>query len=327
MILAVMPVKAHLQRVDSAEIITLVDNVIETSGSRLHENVIPMGRWVSGKNTSPSFTFAGHGLATLVRTHLGEDSFEVLYDTGPSGEILIHNLRAMGIDLHSVDAIILSHGHYDHLGGLKAALDDTGRNDVPVYLHPRMLVRRRVVSKSKSGERINELPPVCSLEEISEAGGIARIMTEPTLIAGNTILRTGEIPRMTDYEVGFPNHQALIDGIWVDDSEIIDDNSLAIECHAGLIVLTGCAHAGVVNSVKEIVRLTGVNKVHAIIGGFHLVGRQNEERIEKTIIDLKKFGPDMIVPCHCSGAVAQHMMAEAFPEEYVTGSVGNMYRF
>jgi 7,8-dihydropterin-6-yl-methyl-4-(beta-D-ribofuranosyl)aminobenzene 5'-phosphate synthase len=322
-----MPLKTRPQRVDSAEIITIVDNVIENSESKLHENVVPASQWVSGENTSPSYTFAGHGLATLIRAHLGKHSFEVLYDTGPSGEILLHNLRALGIDLCSINAIVLSHGHWDHFGGLKAALADINRNDVPIYLHPRMLSKRRVISKTESSERIHELPPVCSLDEIQEVGGIAKIMTKPTLIAGETILKTGEIPRVTEYEKGFPNHQSFVDGVWIDDSEIIDDNCLAIETQKGLIVVTGCAHAGIVNSVKEAIRLTGVDKVCAIVGGFHLVGRQNEQRIKKTIIDLKMFSPDMIVPCHCSGAIAQHMIANAFPEAYVTCSVGNMYKF
>jgi 7,8-dihydropterin-6-yl-methyl-4-(beta-D-ribofuranosyl)aminobenzene 5'-phosphate synthase len=317
----------QIQRVDSAEIIAIVDNVIENSGSRQHENVLPIGRWVSGEQTSPSYTFAGHGLATLIRTHLGDSSYEVLYDAGPSDEILLHNLKAMGIDLRSISAIVMSHGHWDHFGGLKAALAEINRHDIPIYLHPRMFAKRRIISKTETGEKVWEFTPVCSLDEILEAGGAAEITTKPILIAGNTVLRTGEIPRETEYEVGFPNHQSMVDGAWIDDSEIIDDNCLIIDTARGLIVITGCAHAGVVNSVREAIRLTGRKKIRAIIGGFHLMGKQNEQRIEKTIEDLKKFSPEMIVPSHCTGAVAQHMLANAFPEAYVTGSVGNMYKF
>ena len=325
--LVAITVKICPLTVDRVEIITLVDNVIENSGSRLHNNVVPVGEWVSQENTSPWNTFAGHGLATLIRTHIKRESFEVLYDTGPSGEILLHNIKALGLDLGAIDAIVMSHGHWDHFNGLTAALDEIGRQEVPVYIHPRMLAKRRFVIKTERGERIRTLPPVCSLQDITDAGGSPRNTDQPVLVAGDTILRTGEIPRQTEYESGFPNHQAFIDGEWVDDSKIVDDNCVIINTKRGLIVVTGCAHAGVVNSVNEAIRLTSVNKVRAIIGGFHLMGARNESRVNHTIKDLKSISPEMIVPCHCTGAFAQNSIANAFPMAYVTSSVGNLYRF
>ncbi len=313
--------------VDRVEIITLVDNVIENSGSRLHDNVVPVGEWVSRENTSPWNTFAGHGLATLIRTHVKRESFEVLYDTGPSGEILLHNIKALGLDLSAIDAIVMSHGHWDHFNGLTAALTEIGRKEIPVYIHPRMLAKRRIVINTEQGERIRTLPPVCNLQDITEAGGSPRSTNQPLLLAGDTLLRTGEIPRETEYEKGLPNHQAFIDGDWIDDSKITDDNCVVINTKRGLIIVTGCAHAGVVNSVNEAIRLTAINKVHAIIGGFHLMGARNESRVKHTIKDLQALSPDLIVPCHCTGAFAQHSIANAFPMSYVTSSVGNLYRF
>lgn len=318
--------KKALQRVDRVEIITLVDNVIENAGSRTHECVAPVYQWVTGKSAAPRYTLAGHGLAHLIRTYLGGEVFEVLYDTGPSDQLILHNVRTLGLDLGSLDAIVLSHGHWDHFGGLIAVLTATGKLGVPVYLHRRMFDRRRVVTKTEQEERIHEFPAICSIDDIADAGGNPIITTESILIAGQTILRTGEIPRNTDYERGFANHQALVDGEWMDDSEIIDDNCLAIRTRKGLIIITGCAHAGLINSINEAIRLTGTRKVHAIIGGFHLSGTHNEPRIKRTINDLKALNPQMIVPSHCTGVVAQHMIAKAFPEAYVTGSVGNLYR-
>lgn len=320
-------VKVCPRRVDRVEIVTLVDDVIENSGSRLHNNVIPVDKWVSQENTSPWNTFAGHGLATLVRTYIKSESFEVLYDTGPSGEILLHNIKALGIDLSCIDAIVMSHGHWDHFNGLTAVLAEIGQQDIPVYIHPRMLAKRRIVNNTEQGERIRTLPAVCSLQDITDAGGSPRSSNQPVLIAGDTVLRTGEIPRITEYEEGLPNHEAFIDGEWTDDSKIIDDNCLIINTRRGLVVVTGCAHAGIVNSVNEAVRLTTMNKVHAIIGGFHLGGARNEPRIERTIKDLQAISPEMIVPCHCTGATARHSIANAFPKAYVTSSVGNLYRF
>jgi len=313
--------------VDSVEIITLVDNVIEVARNKLHDNVVPLYQWVSTKDSSPNHIFAGHGLSTLIRTKSGDRTFEILYDTGPSGDILLHNVRAMGLNLSSTDAIVISHGHWDHIGGLTAILAEIGHPRTPVYLHPRMFVKRRIATKTEQGERVRELPSVCSISDIKEAGGNPIVTTEPALIAGSTVLRSGEIPRQTEYEKGFLNHQAFVDNEWIDDSEIIDDNCLIMRTKRGLVIITGCAHSGIVNSVYEAIRLTGVNSVHAILGGFHLGGEHNESRIASTIRDLQAINASMIIPCHCTGATAQRLMEKAFPYAYVISSVGNMYRF
>ncbi|MFW9958599.1 MAG: MBL fold metallo-hydrolase [Candidatus Odinarchaeota archaeon] len=314
-------------RVDSIEIITLVDNVIEILSSKPHDNFVPVRQWVTAKNASPNYLFGGHGFSTLIRIKHREKIYSVLYDTGPSGDILIHNVVSLGLDTSSIGTIVISHGHWDHMGGLLSILARIGHPKTPVYLHPRMLVKRRIATKTEQGEHIRELPYVCTANDITEAGGNPILTTEPTLIAGNTILRSGEIPRQTEYEKGFPNHQALIDNEWRNDSEIIDDNCLILRTKEGLIIITGCAHSGIVNSIYEAIRLTGVNKVHAIIGGFHLGGEQDIPRIEHTIRDLQAISPSMIVPCHCTSTPAQHLIASAFSRAYVTSSVGNMYKF
>ncbi|TFG32897.1 MBL fold metallo-hydrolase [Candidatus Thorarchaeota archaeon] len=316
-----------LQVVDNLIITILVDNVIEWSGSETHDNVMITNQWVKGKKANPIHVFGGHGLAFLIQTQIGENTYEILYDTGPSGEIISHNIEALGLDISGVAAIVMSHGHWDHFGGLLEVLKKIGHKNVPVHIHPRMMALRRTAAQTEQGMKIINFPSVPTLDEIKSASGTPVISIEPVLLAGNTILRTGEIPRRNDYEIGFPNHQALVDGKWIDDSKVIDDNCLAILTKEGLVIVTGCAHSGIVNSIHEAINLTGEKRVRAVIGGFHLMGKNNAIQIEKTIKDLKDISPKMLVPCHCTGAPAQYVMNQEFPKAYVTGSTGNRYVF
>jgi len=316
-----------LRIVDNLTITVLVDNVIEWSGSEKHDNVLVAGQWVKEKERNSIYVRGGHGLAFLIQTSIRNKNFEILYDTGPSGEILLHNLKVLGLDVSSVDAIVMSHGHWDHFGGLLAVLKRIGQKDIPVYIHPKMLNARRTVSQTEEGMKINDFPQIPTADEIMTAGGRLVISADPLFLAGNTILRTGEIPRLTDFEKGFPNHQMLVDGEWIDDSKVIDDSCLGIRTSSGIVLVTGCAHSGIVNSVKEVMKLTGEDRIRAIIGGFHLMGKRNMSRVEKTVASLKEITPGLIVPCHCTGAPAQHLMAQELPEAYVTGSTGNRYVF
>lgn len=313
--------------VDSLTVTILVDNVIEWSGSEIHENVLSSSQWVKEKEHRSIYMHGGHGLSFFIQTRVGDSRYEILYDTGPSGELLLHNLKALNLDISSIDAIVMSHGHWDHFGGLLDILRKVGRKDVLIYLHPKMLNPRRTVNQSDEGKKINKFPLVPTLGEIEASGGKPILTADPVLLAGKTILRTGEIPRLTEYETGFPNHQMLVDDMWIDDSMVIDDNCLGIRTSSGIVIVTGCAHSGAVNSVKEIIRLTGEEDVRAIIGGFHLMGKRNISQIKKTISGLKEFNPSMIVPCHCTGAPAQHFMAHELSDAFVTGSVGNRYVF
>ena len=304
-----------------------MDNVIEWSGSETHENVLGASQWVKEKGLDSIYVHGGHGLAFLIQTQVGENSYEILYDTGPSGEILLHNLKVLNLDISSVDAIVMSHGHWDHFGGLLDVLKKMRKKEVPVYIHPKMLNPRRTVIHTDEGTKITDFPLIPTLEEIVAAGGRPVSSANPVLLAGNAILRTGEIPRQTEYEIGFPNHQILVDDKWIDDTKVIDDNCLGIQTASGIVVITGCAHSGIVNSVREVMRLSGEKRVRAIIGGFHLMGKKTTPRIRKTIADLKEIGPSMIVPCHCTGAPAQHLFAQELSEAYVTGSTGYRYVF
>ena len=314
-----------LKPVEKLEVIVLVDNVVDFSGAVDVEEGASPRSWAKGGN--PEFIQSGHGLSLLVRTYVEDQVHEIVYDAGPSEDILEHNVRALGLELKSVDAVVMSHGHWDHFGGLKWLLREVGRSNVPIYLHPRMLAPRRVVTETPEGQKIWTLPPIPTLDEVKRWGGAPEIISTPVTLAGDTLLRTGEIPRKTSYEIGMPGHQALIDGSWVDDSLVIDDSSLVANvAKKGVVLLTGCAHSGVVNSAREALRLTGAKKLHAIIGGIHLIGSR-DDKIKDTLRDLDALKPRVVACGHCTGWKAQHYASSLFKGRYVQSSSGLKFSF
>ncbi len=151
---------------------------------------------------------------------------------------------------------------------------------------------------------------------------------EPSLLAGDTILVTGEVPRRTSYEKGFPSMMAEIGGKIVDDPLIRDDQSIILEVKGkGLVVITGCAHAGIVNTLRYAQELTGVRRIHAVLGGFHLSGKQGALALEPTIRDLKKLAPKVVIPSHCTGWDALNRIQRGMRKEFVLASVGTIYTF
>jgi 7,8-dihydropterin-6-yl-methyl-4-(beta-D-ribofuranosyl)aminobenzene 5'-phosphate synthase len=315
-----------LQPIDRIEIVILVDNA---SCERPSETSIVSRatEWAqSGQGQSTNLR-TGHGLSLLVKTELDGDIHQVIYDTGPSDELFHHNVRQLGLDLSETDAIVISHGHWDHMGGLFAALKAIGGQEIPVYIHKEMFRKRGVESKFLFWKRIRELAPVPTRDAIKKLGGKLIHSPNPTLIADSTFMVGGEIPRITHYERGFPGHVAYIDGQWVPDQDVIDDSCLVAHVRdRGLVIMAGCSHAGIVNITRHAANITQQKEILSILGGFHLVGK-NEDRIEPTINDLQKFSPHYLTPIHCTGNKAQMMMRQSFGNRYVRGCVGDRFIF
>ena len=151
---------------------------------------------------------------------------------------------------------------------------------------------------------------------------------QPHLIDHGTILVTGEIPRETSFETGFLQHRTLTDGIWQPDPLILDDRAIIFNVKGkGVVVISGCAHAGIINTLHYAQKITEITNVYAVIGGFHLSGKENENRIEQTIEELKQMKPKIVVPCHCTGWRGVLATANALPDAFVYNSVGNRYVF
>jgi len=167
-----------------------------------------------------------------------------------------------------------------------------------------------------------KLPPP-DADTLEQAGANIFRKEEPSLVAEGTILVTGQIPRVTEFEFGFPIQYAVVDGVEQPDPLTLDDQSLVVALRGkGLVIISGCAHAGIVNTVRYARELAGAEKVHGIIGGFHLGGPLFESIIDPTVAAIEEFDPDFLLPTHCTGWKAIHELARRMPEAYVQNSVG-----
>jgi 7,8-dihydropterin-6-yl-methyl-4-(beta-D-ribofuranosyl)aminobenzene 5'-phosphate synthase len=165
------------------------------------------------------------------------------------------------------------------------------------------------------------------LDEASlKAQGAIVLKNQATFtLASNLVLVTGEVERVTDFEKGFPSAEAKVSGEWVVDP-FRDDQGVALHVKGkGLVVLSGCSHAGIINTVKHAQKVTGIEKVHAVLGGFHLNGPPFEPIIGRTIDEMKKIGPDIVAPMHCTGWKAMNQFAEEMPDQFMLTSVGSTY--
>ncbi len=308
-----------LRTVDSIEVTVLVDNVVSVGAPRTHPNVAAPGSWAQGRKTGR--LIAAHGFAALVTTQTDGEVHRVLYDTGPSPQVISHNVDVLGIDLSDIEAVVVSHGHWDHMGGLEWVVSQVSR-PTTVYIMATAFRRRAVVEESGGRQRLRELDPIPGPDSIEQPSVRLDTREGPVPLAGGTLLASGPVPRVTEYEQGFKGHVAYERGRWVPDERIPDDRFLVgVVRGRGAVVVTGCSHAGIVNILHEVRRLTGA-PVYGVVGGLHLVGRGAETRTARTVSDVRSFGPTLVVPCHCSGHAAQRAFERALPDAFVPCGVG-----
>ena len=198
-----------------------------------------------------------------------------------------------------------------------------GRANVPVLIHPDFWSRRRVAIPSAPVEL-----PSTSKAALEGAGFEIVEERQPSFLLDGRLLVTGEVDRTTDFEKGHPLFEAYRDGRWQPDPLILDDQALVANVRGkGLVVLTGCGHSGIVNILRYVRKLTGEDRIHAVIGGFHLSGPAFEKIIAPTCDALGEFAPDHLVPCHCTGWRAIHAIAARFPDAFIQNSVGTRFEF
>jgi 7,8-dihydropterin-6-yl-methyl-4-(beta-D-ribofuranosyl)aminobenzene 5'-phosphate synthase len=309
----------ELQEASKLEIISLMDNTIDFLSNNRKKEVQTFHQWVNKYTDIP---FAEHGFSMLLRVSNREKTFTILWDTGISPNGVLVNAKRMDIDLREVSYVVLSHGHYDHFGGLQAIVEAVNKIELPIIIHEDMVKRRGTTSNK--GE-ISEYPPFPNLEQLTPAKIVNT--KEPQLIADNLACITGEIPRHTTFEKGFMKNK-IYNESWQPDPLILDDRALIVNIkNKGLVIVSGCAHAGIINTIRYSQQITGQSKVYAILGGFHLAGKEFEKRIESTIGELKKINPELIIAAHCTGWRALFSINQAFPKAFVCNSVGNIYRF
>jgi 7,8-dihydropterin-6-yl-methyl-4-(beta-D-ribofuranosyl)aminobenzene 5'-phosphate synthase len=328
-----VPAQIRLNPVERIEILTVIDNVTDillpsteiakrlgATGHGAQQIPIVEAPLIESERAFEA-PVAEHGLSLLVSVTRGKRCRTALLDTGCTLEGLVHNLRILGVDAGKIETIVLSHGHFDHtmgLNGLARRLEPLP----PVVAHPDAWLRRRVVIP---GQEPLELPTT-SKDKLCAAGFPVIEEKHPSSLLDDCLLVTGEIERTTEFERGFAVHQAFRDGEWQPDPLIRDDQALVAHVRdRGLVVITGCGHAGVINTVRYARKLTGVDPVYAVVGGFHLAIAGFEPVIQLTVKALGELGPQVIAPTHCTGWRATHALAAAFPEAFVQGSVGTRY--
>ncbi|RKY12612.1 MAG: MBL fold metallo-hydrolase [Planctomycetota bacterium] len=240
---------------------------------------------------------------------------KILFDTSQSNAIL-HNARTLDINLAQTDAIILSHGHYDHTGGLHSATNVT--SETKIYLHP-TATEPKYSQKTSKPKYIGMSD---SVKKAIEGCQITWTATPAVIFPGMSV--TGQIPRLNDYEdVG---GAFFIDENCHKPDKLLDDQSLFIESSKGLVVIFGCAHAGVVNTLDYISKLTGEKYIYAVMGGMHLLNA-NSVRITKTIEAFKKYQVQIIVPLHCTGQKAMKGFKKAFGDKCLFSGAGGQIDF
>ncbi|GIF72395.1 MBL fold metallo-hydrolase [Asanoa siamensis] len=325
-----MEASVTLRPVDGVHVTTLIDNYTDV----LLPDEGPIKRWGavgSGGRAAPvpdAISVAGqtvdglraeHGFSALVELRVDGAARRILFDAGVTPDGLIGNLDRLELRPDSFESIVFSHGHFDHVMGLDGLVRRLGRTDMPVFLHPDFWRARRLVT---GPDRAFELP-VPSRSAIEGVGFQIIEGRQPSYLLDGMLLVTGEVDRTVPFEQGIPNHEALVDGSWQPDPLIHDDQALVLHVAGkGLVILTGCGHAGVVNIVRYAKRLTGISQVYAVLGGFHL---RAGPVVDSTVAALAAESPALLVPSHCTSWIAQQALATAMPAATRPNTVGTRY--
>jgi 7,8-dihydropterin-6-yl-methyl-4-(beta-D-ribofuranosyl)aminobenzene 5'-phosphate synthase len=257
-----------------------------------------------------------------------------LFDAGVCENGVVHNSDVFAIDFDQIKGIILSHGHFDHFTGLTniiRKISSRRSGAVNLFVHPDAFLRRWLIFPG--GKRV-KMPFLDKMHlenidlRIHQNTGVMLLPKENSPL----LLLTGEIPRDTSFEKGFPFQYVENDNEknLTPDPLVKDDQALVANIrNKGLVVLTACGHSGIINTINYAKKVTGINQIYAIVGGFHLPadGGIHEEGIEPTLKELVKADPQFIVPCHCTGWKATNRIIETFPKKFIQTGVGTTFNF
>lgn len=278
-----------------------------------------------GENIAYGKCLGQWGLSFLMELVDAKDrKRKIVFDTGINKKALLHNIRKLKVDLSDVESIILSHGHLDHTAATVEVAKAAAK--VKIYAHPHAFLPR--IYEGKNGKRRQiGVPKKQGLDDIEKVGGEILLSKEPKEVVTG-VWTTGQIKRVTTFECALSLSEGekliiVIDGNEVDD-QILDDQAIWMNVKGiGPVVITGCAHAGPVNTLLQVQRIGNFKKIYGLVGGTHLVGR-SDEYLQQTISEFKQRGLKLISPCHCTGFKATTNLWHAFPQTFVLNFSGRV---
>ena len=312
----------QLKALDKVEILTLQDNYVDVVARDNNEVV---SRFLPIKDMQiKNSVLAEHGFSALVTTESGENRHSLLFDFGFSSHGAAYNAQALDAALDQVEVLALSHGHLDHVGGLAELMELVGKSGLDLVVHPEVFRSPRYM---KISEELKFQFPPFTRENAAKAGLNVVETTTPYPMLGGEALFLGEIARTTDFEKGAATLWFEKDGKESQDT-FEDDTGLVFMIKGkGLVILTGCAHSGIINTVRYAREVTGEQNILAVMGGFHLSGPEMAPVIQPTIDALKEIDPDYIIPTHCTGRQAGMMIEQAFPGRFLVNMAGTKMTF
>ncbi|KIX00109.1 uncharacterized protein Z518_10246 [Rhinocladiella mackenziei CBS 650.93] len=335
-----------LVEIDALEILVIVDNEVDPISSYQHPDLAVFGQLADVALRAPlaetsrghakfemrldNVCCGAHGLSLMITAIKGDQRHTVLFDTAPEEHIWELNAKRLRANIGSIEWVQLSHWHRDHSGGILKAITMINEaksisGGLPVDLHPNRPTYRGFQGPTGVIVSLERDP---TFEEIEAAGAAVLQNDQAHTILDDMFLVSGEIPRVTPYETGFRRGMKFNErtGAWESDELILDERFLMCNIKGkGVVVFTGCSHAGVVNVAKHALQLGGGSApLHAVVGGYHLVG-PNEAFIKETIADLKDLNPRILIPGHCSGWRAKNEIERVMPGKLAPSTVGTKF--
>lgn len=311
-----------LNEVDRVEILTLQDNYVDMVSMDSNE-IVQRPMPIKGNEIKTSIQ-AEHGFASVISVTREGRTRSMIFDFGFSEKGAASNAETLGVDFSQIEVLALSHGHLDHTGGMRELVRHIKGENLQLVLHP----------SAFKGPRYIKMPGGLKLyfpnfnRAVPEGMGLSVCETsEPRFLLDGGVLFLGEIPRKTEFERGMP--MAFFEENEVEKWDPIEDDTALVANvkGKGLVVLSGCAHSGIVNTVLYAQELCGLEKVRAVMGGFHLTGPAFSETIAPTLEALKKIGPDYIIPTHCTGHTAVRRFEDEMPKQFLLNMSGTKMVF